>query len=642
MLQRFLFPMMQMSILWLVVVLFAGHLAAQQSYTDPATASSKTKKAYDKALTLQKTGDREKAIAALVKLQKSDPAFIGAPLKLGEMYYDAGRISEAIIAFESVLALDSFYMPRTLYSLGRIALQAGEFDKAAILLQRYLDTGTPTNAYRSRTEEYLAKALYAKSLVDAPVAFVPEKLPGPVNTEHSESLPAFTVDGQYMLFTRRIRGQEDMYIAYWDSIAQMWVDPEPLKGVNTPGNEGAHAVSSDGSFIAFTACGRTDGAGSCDLYFWERKDGTWLRPVNAGGINSAGWDGHPALTADGRGMYFSSDRPGGHGGRDLWYTERHGDRWTRPVNLGPAINTPGNEQSPFLFFDSRTLYFMSDGHPGLGDFDLFMSTRENDTWQPAKNLGYPINTHHREGAMAIHPDRVYAYYTSDRLDGQNNIYRFRLDPTLLPPPVSFIRGLVRNVQDRKPVIAQILLYDHADSLETYQYTSDSDGRFIATVPHGRTYGVHVTAPGYAFWSGQVLLDTDAPYREVVHHIDLIPLAADALPAYAPVVLNNVQFETGSAELLPSSHQELQRLREMLNAHPDLRIAIHGHTDSVGSDEDNMTLSEARARAVYDRLVAYGISASRLSYRGYGKTRPIASNDTEEGRRLNRRTEFVIR
>ena len=626
----------------LIILAFACSHCSAQRYTTAETAAKKTAKDYADAIELRNSGQIPKAIEKLENIVKSDPQFIEAPNALGGMYYENGDLIASAQAFEKVIALDTFYAPRVMYSLGRIYMRTGEFTKARQLLQHYLEHGIPEGEHKANTEEYLQRAETAEYLVQHPVNFEPELLPGPVNSNADEVLPAFTVDGAYMFFTRRA-GQEDLYIARWDSVSRTWVEPLGLDAINTSHNEGAHAVSADGSMIAFTACGRSDGLGSCDLYFWQRRNGVWQTPVNAGGINWKGWDAQPALTADGRGLYFSSDRPGGIGGTDIWYTERHGDRWTLPVNLGTPVNTSGNEESPFLFFDSRTLYFMSDGHHGIGDFDLFVTSKTGKSWSVPKNLGYPINTPGSEGALAIHPDREYAYFTSDRDGGQNDIYRFKLDSTLLPPPVSNLKGSVSDAITGTSVIAEVAIYDLADSTELYHYTTDDMGVFSAVIVHGHVYGVHVSAPNYAFWSDQIHYSSKAPYGQKKIHIPLIPLKKETpSEKETPVVLRNIQFETGSAALLKSSTPELNRLLVLLIENPDIQIELRGHTDNVGTAEDNQALSEARARAVYDWLITKGIDTFRLSYLGFGETLPVASNETGQGRQENRRTEFVIR
>jgi outer membrane protein OmpA-like peptidoglycan-associated protein len=622
-----------------LIITTIGALGAQETGTR-YPVSKRAAKTYAEAKQIYRSGDKDRAIASLEALIADEPTCTDAALTLADWYYRDGKITAAAGAFETIIATDSFYLPRTLYSLGKIYLRMGEFQRSRLLLQRFLEEGNPDKGLKTNAETHLEKARFAEELVSHPVHFDPVVLPGLVNTDDSESLPSFTVDGQYMFFTRMIRGQEDIYLSEWDSVSGEWAFPTSLTRINTRYNEGAQAVSADGSTLAFTACGRPDGAGSCDLYLWRRQGGVWQPPVNAGSINSRGWDSHPAITPDGRGIYFSSDRQGGLGGRDIWYTERREKGWTIPVNLGPPVNTPGNEESPFLYFDGRTLYFMSDGHPGLGSSDLFMSTRMENSWTEPKNLGYPINTHRKEGALSIHPNGRDAYYTSDR-SGQNDIYRFALDTTLLPPAVSHLQGEVVNAINDEAVLADILIYDLEDSTEHYMYTTNDAGVFSAVLVHGRRYGIHVSADGYAFWSDQVYLDPADGYgiRKIL--IPLIPIREGQTEETPPIILRNVEFASGSAVLLSSSQPELSRLLHLLREHSTIRIEIRGHTDHVGSDEDNQLLSEARALAVYDYLVGQGVQERRLRYMGFGENKPVASNDTEVGRQANRRVEFVI-
>ncbi len=619
-------------------------LCTGQSYTSIETAPKGLIKQFDTARELRKASrTNEQVIVLLHRVLRRDDRFIDAHLLLGEVYYEEYRIAEAIGAFENAIALDSFYAPRILYSLGRIYGQSGEYARARLLLERYLVKGEPDDRQCDITKGHLKRYAVAEALMARPVAFEPHKLPGPVNTDHSEALPAFTVDGQFMLFVRKTGSREDIFIAHWDTATQMWSSPGPVSAINTAGNEGAPSVSADGSVIAFTACGRADGLGSCDLYLWERRDGVWQRPYNATALNSSAWDAQPSLTPDGNGIYFSSNRPGGHGGRDIWYARREQGHWTTPVNPGAPINTPGNEESPFLYFDGRTLYFMSDGHPGMGGYDLFRSTRQGGQWTAPENLGYPVNTVDNEGALAIHPDGRHAYFTRDRYHGgPTDLYVFELDESILPPPVSSLEGLVTDAHSNRGLIAEIDVYHLDDATERYHYTSDSDGRFAAVLPHGHTYGIHVNRPGYVFWSGQFALEPQAPYKRQELVVALMPVLRDTLPAVAtPVILRNILFATGSAQLLPASEFELQRLASLLRAHTEMHIAIYGHTDNTGSEEFNLRLSFERAKAVYDWLTDAGIDAGRLSYEGFGESRPVASNETEEGRRENRRTEFVI-
>ena len=292
-----------------------------------------------------------------------------------------------------------------------------------------------------------------------------------------------------------------------------------------------------------------------------RQGDRWGRPQNLGHpVNTPYWESFPSLSIDGYTLYFVSTRPGGYGGTDIWCCTLEEGRWSEPRNLGPEINTPGNETAPFVHFDDKTLYFASDGHLGMGGMDLFRAKRTSDTtWGDVKNLGYPINTAGEENNLIVAPDGRTAIFSSDRFGGygRQDLYSF-----VMPAPVQ---------------------------------------------------------------------------PERVTFIDPVLQAENLLSLGDTVTLRNIHFLTASAELYEASKAGLDRLAEALKRHPSLRLEVGGHTDAVGKYEDNLALSERRAKAVYDYLILRGISPERLTYRGYGETRPIATNDTPEGRAQNRRT-----
>ena len=546
---------------------------------------------------------------------------------------------------ENAIDIDSAYQWRNLYILARIYAEMNEYARASQLLEKYR-TMTAGSADAEDTGELATLYAFRDSLVRNPVGFDPKPLPGEVNSPEDEALPALTVDGSRMLFTRYDRIQEDLYVASWDPDSLAWVKPFALSGINSKANEGAPSFSADGSVIAFTACGRPGNYGRCDIFVTRRQpDGTWTKAANAEGLNSQGWDGQPALTADGMAMYFSSDRPGGQGGKDIWYSRfTDDDSWTEPVNCGTVINSAGNEEAPFLSFDDRTLYYMSDGVPGMGDFDIFKSVRTGSNWSAPVNLGYPINTGRREGGLSIHPNGEIAYYTrEEEATRRMDIYTFTIDPGLRPRMVSYAIGLVTDAVSGESLSSTVRIYNITDSAEVYTFFTDRNGVFKVSLVHGEDYGMHVSSQGYVFYSDQFSLSEAVPYGRYDLFVELQPLAdVGARDDAKPIVLNNIQFEFGDSTLLESSVRELTLVLDMLMSRPDISIRVDGHTDDVGPEESNLALSEARARAVVAWLVDHGIADSRLSYRGFGESAPVASNEIAEGRRKNRRTDLIIR
>lgn len=488
-----------------------------------------------------------------------------------------GQYEEAIKLLDKVLDIDPNYAEAWLL-LGRNHLVLEQFanaiegySHASELLEKARETKS-IQQWRREAQDGLRVARWRKHAVENPVPFRPINLGPNVNTQDDEYLPALTADYRMLVFTRRSprnaqteRGldfEEDFFYSDYDTMELDWGPahrmPEPL---NSHGNEGAQTISHDGRVVIFTACGRNEKEHTgCDIYMSVRQGGRWGKPRNMGApVNSRYWESFPSLSIDGYTLYFASNRPGGYGGTDIWCCTLEEGRWSEPKNLGPDINTRGNETAPYIHFDDQTLYFASDGHTGMGGMDLFCAKRaEGEGWK-VENLGYPINTAGEENNLIVAPDGRTAIFSSDRFGGYGNqdLYSFVMPAPVRPERITFIDPVVQ-----------------AENLLT-------------------------------------LGDT--------------------------VTLRNIHFLTASAELYEASKAELDRLAEALQRHPRLRLEVGGHTDAVGKDEDNLVLSEQRAKAVYDYLVLRGVSADRLAYRGYGETRPIAPNDTPEGRALNRRT-----
>ena len=313
-------------------------------------------------------------------------------------------------------------------------------------------------------------------------------------------------------------------------------------------------------------------------------------------------------------------------------------KWSKPINLGPEINTVNNESSPFIHFDGRTMYFMRDGEAGLGGNDLYIARQGIDgKWRSAVNMGSPINSGSEEGALALHPDGKRAMITRFTETGKEDLFEFVLPEEFQSTPVQALYVNVIDKETRRPVHARLEIFDidNGDTIRISQW-ADEKGDITVTLDRNKSYGMIASAENYIMHSSNLPEDTSAVRRI---NIEMIALnkAVDK-----PIALNNIFFETGSAKLLPSSNPELNKLVWTLRNNESMRIEIRGHTDDVGMDDYNQLLSEERAKSVYQYLIDRGIDASRLSFKGFGETQPVATNETEEGRKMNRRTEFVVR
>jgi outer membrane protein OmpA-like peptidoglycan-associated protein len=312
----------------------------------------------------------------------------------------------------------------------------------------------------------------------------------------------------------------------------------------------------------------------------------------------------------------------------------------KPEKLGERINTPFQEESVQIHPDGRTLYFSSDGHPGMGGLDIFVSRMQADgSWGKPENLGYPINTSDDENSVLVGSNGEVAYFASDRPGGHGDLdlYQFEVPEAARANAVSYIRGKVYDKVTNKPVEADVQLYDlSTGELATGAYSDPQSGEFLVCLPSGRDYALNAGAEGYLFFSRNYSIAGTSSKDPVTLDVPLSPLTTGSV-----IDLRNIFFNTGSAELLPASNTELDKLVKLLQANPTLRIELGGHTDNVGDDKSNQILSQHRANAVRDFVTAKGIDATRITAKGYGETKPVSTNDTEEGRALNRRTEVTV-
>ncbi|MCB0686074.1 MAG: OmpA family protein, partial [Saprospiraceae bacterium] len=496
---------------------------------------------------------------------------------------------------------------------------------------------------KAKAEKYLRDAEFLKSSVPEYATTI-ERLPATINTDAMEYLPSFPAREDIMIFTRRVRGQEDFF---WSKMVNgEWQESRAIAELNTSENEGAHCLSADGKMLVFTACNRKDGLGSCDLYYALFDGQKWSAPANLGpDVNTRYWDGQPSLSANGRTLYFSSERPGGKGGRDLWKIDRKGGGWSQAVNLS-SLNTPGNEEVPFVHAADESLYFMSDGLPGCGGSDLFISRKVDNEWQAPKNLGRPINTSEDEGALHVNLAGTKAYFARSVFEGNNrpqiDIFSFDLPQPLRPAPATYVSIRILDKNTKQPLQAIVELINLSSSKVFTKILSDKKGEVLVCIPANEEYAANVSKTGYVFYSEHIqVLDLSTLIDPFEFDVLLSPTKEEVETIPEPIVLNNVFFATGSAALLDKSTYELNKLVGLLNESPDMKIQIRGHTDDVGNDDDNQILSEARAKAIYNYLLDKGIKAEQMTYVGFGENIPIADNQTPEGRQKNRRTEFLI-
>jgi len=622
------------------------------STTAPSPGSARLPQTKQQVPQYETDNDLKKKIKRLTDALSKSPEDTKLLIQLAGLHQEIKEYDQAMIYMEKLKSKGYTEDPRLYGSLAAMYVRNENFEEALENFKLFKSLLPESSETIPKVEKEIERIEYVILLQNNPSNINLRPFGDKINTKNSEYLPQFTMDESIFIFTRRFFDQEDLFIAYKTDDGY---STEPLEEINTLLNEGAHTLSADGNLLIFTLCdGRNMGKitfGSCDLYRSRKKaDGTWTKPVNMGKrINTARWDSQPSLSADGRTLYFVSDREGSLGGTDIWTSKIDDEgKWSIPVNLGPNINTTGSDESPFIHPDGRTLYFRSTGYLGMGGFDLFRSQLENGTWSKPTNLGSPINTTGQDGALVVSLDGTKGYYASDNYKDQKqnhlDLFEFDLPEEHRPSPMTFVKGRITDEATKLPIRGDIQVSYLDDSNYSTYYEANANGEFLAAVPVGRPALLNVSADGYTFYSDHINY-TDVKYSVDPYLLDVMlteiaaPTTTEEEPK--PIVLRNLFFETGSSILLPNSDSEIQLLHTLLNEEPNIKIEIIGHTDDVGETTDNLKLSEDRALAVKKALVAKGSSGDRIKTSGMGEASPIDTNDTEEGRANNRRTEFII-
>jgi len=618
---------------------------------DLHTKSNKALKAYNNGKEAYDFINYKEAELHLIDAVEKDPRFIEAHLLLAELSRDMRKYQQAANAYRQAMIIDStFYIPAW-FGYGEVEFLSGNYTQARHNLLLYLDITGERSLNATKAKKYIEDCDFALEAIKNPVDFNPVNLGESVNTGDDEYWPAITADDNMLLFTRqntvRRRNmlgkeyQEDFYYSY--RIDGEWtVARNAGPPLNTSYNEGAQTLEAGGNYMYFTACNREDGKGGCDIYYSARTDQGWKKGINIGSpVNTRNWESQPSLTSDGLRLFFVSNRPGGYGGMDIWVSNLIKDgRWSEPANLGDIVNTPGDEMSPFIHFDGRTLYFSSNGRPCMGGFDIFMTrfNAEDGTWSEPENLGFPINTHTDEIGMVINSSGEVAYFSSKINTQQGrDLFYFEMPESLRPNPVSYLKGNVIDKLTGEKLRSTYELINLSTGKRVIQSFTDSEGDFLVCLPTGHNYGINVSSKDYLFYSENFMLEGEhssvKPFEKTI--------ALSPIQAGQQMSLHNVFFAFDSWELRNESLPELEKLFNLIQSNQGMVVEIGGHTDSTGSEEHNLILSEKRALEVRNYLINRGISPERLHYKGYGEKSPLYDNINEEGKRRNRRTDIRI-
>lgn len=606
--------------------------------------SKKAKRNYELAMQQVDFGDYAKALDLLDQALKTDDNYLDALLSKAGILSELKRYAMAVDYYEKAFVVDDAASKDFLFVYSIALGGLGEFKKALYTVDRFLAlphlnaASIQAARYRKKCFEF---AVTLEELYPNRTSSRVLHMGDSINSTVSEYYPTMTIDGKELIITRRTRNAADEDFYSSTKIEGVWRNAKPLSGkVNTLFKEGGQQITPDARWMVFSAKDYPEGLGSFDIYLSVQTKNGWSERMHAGNtINSEFWESAPCLSPDKKQLYFSSDRPGGYGGTDLYVsTLMANGKWSTPQNLGPSINTPGDESCPFVHADNQTLYFNSNGHLGYGGTDLFLTRKTNQGFSIPQNLGYPINTIDDEGSLFVASDALTGFLASDRADSKGglDIYSIQLYDGIQPNAVSWLEGRIYDSITRNGLPGIVEVIDLESKLVVSAIDAEDDGSYLAILPAGKNYALSVSKKGYLFYSGRFIMKEARLQQSFEYNIPLQPLQQGT-----KIVLNNIQFASGSFELLPESYIELDKLLNLLSENPKLKVQIIGHTDNVGNDQDNLKLSNQRAQVVLSYLLGKQVSPERVVAKGIGAQEPIADNDSPNGRALNRRTEMLI-
>jgi len=627
---------------WLPIFLllfYSPQLCAQVVYSSD---NLRIRKWYESANQLIKERKFDEGISLYEKCLNKEPSFIEAHWSLASVHKNLGDLEV------------SFYHLDQYYSKAEKSLISAK--KLMILMEQYFNQGLYVKAneclvqfkrYRMLIDQedslLMASITYSFKNYKEESLLLPKALPISVNRFYTQYFPTLTIDNNTLIFTKRAGDSgsydEDLVVSQRES--GVWSSAKLLsRNIYSEFNEGAASISANGRTLIFTMCDKGRTIGSCDLFISRKYGEVWSSPENLGEVvNSKNWDSQPSLKADGKTLYFSSDRPGGLGRRDIWYTQFKANTWTQPKNMGIIINTTKDDVTPFIHTNGENLIFASNGRVGFGGFDLFMSEFKESRWQVPKNLGSSINNNLNQLSFIISADGSMAYFSQDFKTEQGKIKSHIVQlpiasDSLLKRTSSYIFGRVVDAISKEPLKAKIELFDIFTNELKYSTFSDSvSGEYLFALNEGFNYGVYAGTKGYFFEDFRIDIE-----NSLLGNADTLDIALSPLKIGESMILDNIYFELDSYELTQNSLSELEIVAAFL-VENRVQIQIEGHTDQTGDPAYNQGLSEQRAKAVYDFLIEFGISSDRLNFIGLGATQPVEMDPTMSDK--NRRIEFRI-
>jgi len=614
-----------------------------------STKSRKAIKLYEEAESLLRQRRFTSAITKLQGALEKDNDFVEAHLRLAFTYELLRELKNQQYHLEQIvrIAPNSARYKNVYYSLGKVYFNQGKYQQSGVLLKKLESYGIENDRMRKDVESLWENINYAVENIQNPIDIDPTPMSGVLNSFPLQYFPVLTADGNTIIYTTRdgvtFHDDENIVISTKDEQGK-WQEPVGISpNINSQFNEGTCTISADGRTLIFTNCEGRPRVGGCDLYISYKRGDEWSEPKNLGrNINSRSWDSQPSLSADGRKLFFISDRAGGKGKRDIWISVKdENDVWQKAENLSKVVNSADEEVSPFIHVNGTTLFFASTGFPGFGGYDLYMTEWKDSVWSEPVNLGYPLNTHEDQVSLFVSTDGKAGYYSYERINKANVkeslLYKFEFpDEGILENKSIYLTGNVYDAETKEPLEAKIELYTLGEEQPTTIFTSDPvTGKYYTILNENTKFALYIDRQGYLFES-QTFDVLPESGNELERDIYLEPIKKGK-----SVRLNNIFFEFNSANLSEESKTEIIKVAQFIKDNPGVKLSIEGHTDDQGSYDYNMSLSERRAKAVYDFLLNADISPELLTFQGFGETMPVTENKDEKSRGLNRRIEFSV-
>ncbi len=611
---------------------------------DGQTLSTKNKKAvelYTESDNFRVRGEYDKAIQLLQEAIEKDKKFDEAYFRLAQIYGVQDKLPLAIQYFEQglTLAQSASRSKIYLYELAQTELKLGHYKNTIDYSIKFLALEKADQKRIVQSTLWKGQAEFAMAHDQDVFDYRITVLSDTVNTFPMQYFPTVTADQSQLIFTARFGGarneNEDLVVSTKNA-DDSWNRPVSLSdNINTIRREGASTISADGRHLIFTVCGER----GCDLFESRRTGNVWSVPKSLGAtVNTPSWDAQPSLSADGSELYFVSDRPGGRGGYDIWYSQLSETGWAKAVNLGAPINTPFDEISPYIHVNNQTIYIVSNGHPGYGGYDIYMASKKEGAWASPGNMGKPLNDYRDQYSFIVTTDGTTAYYSKEEGKNRSRLYKIQLPVNLIiSNKGNVLKGKVIDAKSKNPLRAHIELFDIQHNQRISAVESDSvTGQYLMVLPDGAEYALYVSRAMYLFQSLHFNYLQSEDIKPVIHDVSLLPMEKEA-----SVILNNLFFDVDHYELKQQSLTELNEIIKFLEMNESVKIEIIGHTDNSGSESRNQQLSLKRAGSVGEYLKKHGINPLRISQKGYGAQKPIKPNVSEENRKLNRRIEFRI-